>query len=115
MNKYAYTLYVLFMFALNVSVAGPQPSFDIQQLNIKVGMKRSELENKIAKYTVLKSDYSAQYPTESSTKATYTIKTVNLHVTYKEGAPAPYIKNNDGSIVHFQPIEQTVLTWGIDE
>ena len=78
-------------------------------------MKRSTLEKHIAKYIELKSNYSAQYPTESSTNATYVIKTINLHIQYREGAPAPYITNRDGSVTHLQPIEQTVLSWGIEE
>lgn len=78
-------------------------------------MTRSALETNIAKYTELKSDYSTQYPAESPTTATYIIKNVSLQVFYKEGLPAPYTTNNDGTITHQQPVEQTVLSWGVNE
>ena len=115
MNKHVLTIIFMFFCVFGACLAGPQPSFDIEKLNIKVGMKRSILERNIKKYVELNSNYSEQYPTESPTNATYIINTINLHVTYKDGAPAPYTKNKDGSISHLLPIEQTVDSWSIDE
>lgn len=76
MSKYALTLLIILTCVFNVCTVGSQPSFDIEKLSIEVGMKRSVLEKNIAKYIELKSDYSTQYPAESSTSITYVIKTI---------------------------------------
>jgi len=78
-------------------------------------MKRSVLESNIAKYIELESNYSSQNPTESSTSATYVIDSINLVVKYQAGLPAPYVMEKNGSITHFPPIEQTVLSWKIEK
>lgn len=114
MSKYMPIVIFLLFHVLNQSIAGPQPSFDIEKLNIKVGMKRSVLESNIAKYSNLKSNYSAQHPTKLPTSKSYVIDTIILHIAYKNGTPAPYI-NNGGKTAHLKAIEQTVLSWGMDE
>ena len=115
MSRYVITIIFSLTCLSNLCVAGPQPSFDIKKLNIKVGMKRSVLEKNIAIYTELKSDYSKQYPTESPTYADYVIKSINLSVIYKKGSPAPYVTNKDSSISHLHAVEQTVINWNINE
>ena len=49
------------------------------------------------------------------TNAIYSIGAVNLHVIYKEGSPAPYANNENGVTSHLKAIEQTVISWAVNE
>jgi hypothetical protein len=37
-----------------------------------------------------------------------------LEVTYKAGAPAPWVETPDGSMQHLPPIDETVLEYKIE-
>jgi hypothetical protein len=83
----------------------------LDELRLSKGMKRTELEALIESATGVKSTYSSQYPTESPTEVQYTDGIKTLSVSFKPGQPAPYVEGPDGTVVHYPPIDQEVISW----
>lgn len=44
-------------------------------------------------------------------RVVYVAGDCRIEVTYRAGAPAPWMRQPDGSMVHHPPIDETVIAW----
>ncbi len=92
-------------------VAGCEtPKSPLQNLQIKVGMKRAEVEELIESAIGKESEYN-EYSMYDSTEGKYNDGNTILIIQYKPGFPAPWVKTPDGNIEHLPPIDAEVLSW----
>ncbi len=82
----------------------------LENIDLKSGMKRAELELKMEKITGRKSTYRALYPTEAPMNASFADGKTLLLTQFTPGAPAPYLKTVSGT-AHMPPVDQTLLFW----
>lgn len=94
------------LLALGVCRADGPPR--LVTLNVAVGMERAEVEARYAKLLGRKSDYSPYNNSMTRCVILYRDGDWVLEVTYKGGAPAPWIVNDDGSAMHMPPVDNKV-------
>ncbi|MFH2045766.1 MAG: hypothetical protein ABIK92_11540 [Pseudomonadota bacterium] len=80
----------------------------LANLDIQIGMKRSEVENIIAQALNTKNEYSAYGNNLAGGIFKYTDGRFTIEIKYKAGAIAPLFVNNRGNTQGLPPIDETV-------
>jgi hypothetical protein len=100
----------IYVILLIVIFAGCQAEKSpLQKIELKKGIKREKAEKLIESAIGKKSNYNVYL--DSSTEGKYTDKKTILIIQYKPGAPAPWIKTEDGKMQHLPPIDAEVISW----
>ena len=87
-----------------------QRAFALDRLELSVGMRRADLEKLVAEATGVESKYII-HTMHGQREAQYHDGKNILIVKFRSGAPAPWIKTEDGSRLHLPPIDATVESW----
>jgi len=87
-----------------------QQTSALDKLELSVGMKRADLEKLIAEATGVESKYLI-HTMHGQREAQYQDGKTILIVKFRPGAPAPWIKTEDGRRLHLPPIDATVESW----
>ena len=97
------------------SPAGPSASevSRFHRLDLTTGMERQKVEEEIASLLSRPQQYSPYGKNLSGGVVPYRDGVWLLEVTYKAGAPAPWVENADGSVQHLPPIDEAVLEYKI--
>ncbi len=80
----------------------------LADLDIQIGMKRSEVENMIDQALNTKNEYSAYGNNLEGGIVKYINGHSTMEIKYKAGAPAPIFVNNQDNEQGLPPIEETV-------
>lgn len=86
----------------------------LHRVELKVGMERQKVEDQIADLLSRPKQYSPYGNNLRGGAVQYRDGDWVLHVTYKAGAPAPWIKTSDGKAQHLPPMDETVLEYRIE-
>ena len=105
-----YLLITLLILLVSCSRPDSVKSSALATVNISEGMPRKEVEELIAKALLRKSDYSAYGNNLLGGVVEYIDGDTVLEVTYKSGAPAPWILDAKGNVQHSPPADETVFS-----
>jgi hypothetical protein len=83
-------------------------------LELEVGMERQKVEEQVASLLSRQNRYSPYGNNLTGGVVEYRDGDWVLEVTYKAGAPAPWVETPDGSMQHLPPIDETVLEYRIE-
>lgn len=83
-------------------------------LELKAGMNREEVENKIATILNEPKTYSPYMNNLQGGVVEYRDEDWVLEVKYKAGMPAPWVVKPDGTMEHYPPTDETVLECKIE-
>jgi len=83
-------------------------------LELKTGMNREDVERQIAVLLGQQETYSPYGNNLSGGTVQYPDGDWILEVTYKTGAPAPWVETADGGAEHLPPIDETVVEYRIE-
>ena len=78
-------------------------------LRIEAGMNRSVVEEKVAALVGTRSTYSPYANNLQGGTVSYRDNGWVLQVTYRAGAPAPWVQRQDGTVQHLEPSDETVV------
>jgi hypothetical protein len=98
------------------SDAASQTPQGFDGLELRAGMTREEAEKAIA---ISQGKERSEYSPYGNNLQGGTIEYVDpktaaiLEVTYKAGAPAPWVENASGVAEHYPPVDESVLTFRI--
>jgi hypothetical protein len=107
----------LLLFGSMVAWSQALPSADqnackICQLELRVGMKRSEVEQMVSALLKRSNAYSQHGNSLPGGTVEYQDGGWALRVSYKAGAPAPWVAGS-GSTKHLAPMDETVLSYEV--
>ena len=106
----------LFAVLLLCGCAKSQPEASrFTNLELKVGMNRKQVEGLVSRLLGEEKPYSPYGNNLRGGTVQYRDGDWVLEVKYKAGAPAPWVKNPDGSMKHYPPIDETVLEYRIEK
>lgn len=80
----------------------------LTNLAIRVGMEREKVESMIAEALNTENKYSPYGNNLSGGIVKYTDGSYILEIKYMAGAPAPYVKDAQGVVIHYPLIDETV-------
>jgi len=83
-------------------------------LDLKIGMKREQVEEKVAALLGKQKAYSLYGNNLRGGTVRYRHEDWVLEVIYQAGAPAPWILTKDGKAQHYPPVDETVLEFKIE-
>lgn len=86
----------------------------LHRVELKVGMERQKVEDQVARRLARQSQYSPYGNNLQGGVVQYRDGDWVLRVTYKAGAPAPWVKAPDGTMQHLPPIDETVLEYKLE-
>jgi hypothetical protein len=86
----------------------------LHQVVLKVGMERQEVEDQVARLLSRTKQYSPYGNNLRGGIVEYRDGDWVLHVTYKAGAPAPWVKTSDGAMQHLPPMDETVAEYKME-
>jgi hypothetical protein len=86
----------------------------LHQVEVKVGMERQKVEDQIAALLARTTKYSPYGNNLLGGIVEYRDGDWILRVTYKAGAPAPWVKSSDGAMQHLPPMDETVVEYKIE-
>ena len=84
-------------------------------LDLKIGMNREQVEEKVAVLLGTRNTYSTYGNNLRGGTVRYRDGDWILTVDYKAGAPAPWIIGNDGNAQHYPPVDESVLAFEIEK
>lgn len=85
------------------------PVSRLHQVELKAGMERQKVEDQVARLLSRTKQYSPYGNNLLGGIVEYRDGDSVLHVTYKAGAPAPWVKISDGAMQHLAPMDETVV------
>ncbi len=85
----------------------------LHQVELNVGMERQKVEDQVARLLSRTKQYSPYGNNLLGGIVDYRDGDWVLHVTYKAGAPAPWVKTLDGAMQHLPPMDETVVDYKI--
>lgn len=86
-------------------------SAKLNSIQLAVGMERTQVEKLVAEALGTTSNYSSYGNNLRGGVVNYVENSCVLEVTYKSGAPAPWVVNKQGVGEHYPPIDETVLSF----
>ena len=84
-------------------------------LNLNVGMNREDVEKQVSALLGEEQQYNPYGKNLRGGTVQYRDGDWVLEVTYKAGAPAPWVETPDGETEHLPPIDETVLEYRIEK
>ena len=97
-----------------VGTIGQPETSRFHNLDLKAGMNRKDVEKHVSALLGLQQRYSPYGNDLRGGTVQYRDGDWVLEVKYKAGAPAPWVKNPDGSMQHYPPMDETVLEYTIE-
>ena len=85
-----------------------------ESLELSTGMSRTDVEKQVGILLGQEKLYSPYGNNLRGGTIQYRDGDWVLEVKYKAGAPAPWVKNPDGTMQHYPPIDETVLEYKIE-
>ena len=95
------------------SVDGAHNDCRFRTMDLKIGMNREQVEEKVAAILGKQDTYSPYGNNLQGGTVQYRDGNCVLAVTYKAGAPAPWVDDGQGHVVHYPPIDETVFEYKI--
>lgn len=86
----------------------------LHHVELKVGIERQKVEDQVARLLSRTRQYSPYGNNLLGGIVEYRDGDWVLHVTYKAGAPAPWVTISDGVMQHLPPIDETVVEYKIE-
>ena len=109
---------VLFLFGCSPqqSATGPEEAVQAEtsrfdSLELRIGMSRKQVEDQVAVLLGTRKTYSPYGKNLKGGIVHYRDGDWVLEVVYKAGASAPWVRNEDGSMQHYPPVDETVMEY----
>jgi len=83
----------------------------LTHLQLEVGMERARVEELVANALGTTKNYSPYANNLRGGVVEYSEGSCVLEVTYRSGAPAPWVINAQGVAEHYPPIDETVISF----
>ena len=83
-------------------------------LALKTGMNREEVEKLVSALLDQPQNYSPYGNNLRGGAVQYSDGDWILEIKYKAGAPAPWVKNPDGTMQHYPPMDETMIEYKIE-